>query len=201
MICENCVYKLESFWEFRDRVIRTESLLVDIYKQLSTNKVQNEQQQVVKIDIVAMDHSELIMVEPHLLNHEHNLQNVNEIDLAPLNHRDNNIIVGQEIILSHQDINSHSLDDINLSHHHHHDLTNQDLSNHSLQNANTTTMLVDAHTLANVRYTENLELIRDEQHIFNEQFRLQQQLEITDNRLINNDASDINESILNAKVK
>lgn len=189
MICDNCVYKLEAFWEFRDRAVKTESLLVDLYKQLSVTKVQNEQE-LVKMNIVSMEHSELIMVDPHheLLS-DHNIQNVSDLDLAPLSHRDN-IIVGQEIILSHQDINSHSLDNINLNH----DLTNQDLSNHSLQGPST--ILVDAngsvHAMSNVRYTEaNIELIRNEQHLFTEQYRLQERLEME---------RDINDSMLSNKV-
>lgn len=184
MICENCLYKLESFWEFRDRAARTENLLVDLYKQLHVvgNKIQNnQQQQIVKMDIVAMPHPELVMVQTHhdLLNHQHAIPNVNDLDLTALSHRDN-IIVGQEIILSHQDINAHPLSNINLNHH---NLTSHDLSNHSLQAQNT--LLVDSsgsvHAMSNVRYADtNLELIRDEQHMYPEPYtnRLQQRLEI-----------------------
>lgn len=170
MICENCLYKLELFCEFRDRAARTENLLVDLYKELNASKVQNEQQ-MVKMNIVTMEHNDLIMVEPHheLLNNH----NVNDLDLPPLTHRDN-MIVGQEIILTHQNINTHSLDNINLNH----DLSSQDLSDHSLQTPST--ILVDANgSVHSVRYPEgSLELIRDDQQIFTEQYRLQQRLQL-----------------------
>lgn len=175
MICDNCLYKLELLFDFRDRAMRTETLLVDLYKELNATRLQNEH--MVKMNVVPMDHSDLIMVDQHQLLTDHNIQNVNEIDLSHLGQR-NNIIVEHEIILSHQnvDLSSHSLDTISLNH----NLTNQDLSNHSLSGANT--ILVDEsgsmHGIADVRYSEaNLDLIRHE-HMLTEQYRLQNSIQV-----------------------
>lgn len=175
MICDSCLYKLDLLFDFRDRAMRTETLLVDLYKELNAARLQNEH--MVKMNVVSMDHPNLIMVDQHQLLTDHNMQNVNDIDLSHLGQR-NNIIVEHEIILSHQnvDLSSHSLDNINLNH----NLTNPDLSNHSLPGANT--ILVDEsgsmHGIADVRYSEaNLDLIRHEQ-ILTEQFRLQNSMQV-----------------------
>lgn len=181
MICEHCLYKLELCYDFRERAVRTEALLIDLFKELNSARVQNEQQ-IVKIshsmDVVAsMDHPELIMVQhPHLLT-EHNIHNVNEIDLSHLEHRDN-MIVEHEIILAHQnvDMSGHSLDGIDLNHHE----LSQDLSNHSLQ---TQEILVNTggsvHSIQSARYNEgSLELIHQQQQFLDEQYRLQHELHV-----------------------
>lgn len=184
MICEHCLYKLELCYDFRERAVRTETILLALFKELkelNSARVQNEQQ-LAKIsqsmDVVdTMEHPELIMVQhPHLLT-EHNIHNVNEIDLSHLEHRDN-IIVEHEIILAHQnvDMNAHSLDGIDLNHHE----LSQDLSNHSLQ---TQEILVNTasnvHSIQNARYSEgNLELIHHQQQFLDEQYRLQHELHV-----------------------
>lgn len=116
MICEHCLYKLELFYEFRERAVRTQSLLIEIYKEINTNKVQNTQR---SIDLVGMNHSDFMVHQQQLLT-EHN-----QLDLH-LEHRAN-IIVNSEMVLGQHsvDIDTHSLDTLNLQHH--------DISNHSLE--------------------------------------------------------------------
>lgn len=178
MICEHCLYKLELFYDFRERAVRTEAVLIDLFKELNSARVQNEQQ-MVKIsqpmDVVStMNHPDMIMVQhPHLLT-EHSIHSVNELDLSHLEHREN-MIVEHEIILAHQnvDMNSHSLDAIDLNHHE----LSQDLSNHSLQ---TQEMLVNTtnnvHGIQNTRYTEDL--MHQQQQLLDEQYRLQHELHV-----------------------
>lgn len=168
MICENCLYKLELFFEFRDRCIRTETILIDLYKEINSSRIQSKQNIVHindPLDIVSMDHHDLIMVPQQQLLNEHGIQNVSDLDLNQLSNREN-MIVGHEIILAHQnvDISNHSLDTIDLNH--------QELSNHSLQTQSR--ILVDengsVHSLQDTGFAEsNLDLIQEHQ-IINEAY-------------------------------
>lgn len=178
MICEHCLYKLELLYDFRERAVRTEAFLIELYKEVSSSRGQGGQ--VVKLPhtmnvVEDLDHPDLILVQQHQLLTHHNMQNVAELDLQHLENR-HNIIVENEIILAHQgvDMNTHSLDGIDLNHH---DLSEQDLSNHSLHAQE---MLVDnssnVHEMENNRYTtENLELIHQQQ-LLSDQYSLPQEL-------------------------
>lgn len=103
MMCEQCVYKLELFYDFRERSVRTEALLIDLLKEeIDSARIQNEHQLVKisqSIDMVGnIDHTDLIMVPHHQLLAQHGIQTVNELDLPHLEHR-NSMIVEHEIIL------------------------------------------------------------------------------------------------------
>lgn len=187
MICENCLYKLELFCDFRDRSARTERLLIELYKEIKSSRTHNEQQSCM----VPIGHNDLIMVQQHQLLNEQNLQNVPEIDLSHLGQREG-MIVEHEIILTHHvDMNSHSLDSIDLNHH---DLTNQDISNQSLQTQESVLVDNTNHSIQDTGFTDSLNLIQQHQ-LLSDQFRLQQDIPV-------NMASDENTNIqLSEEVK
>lgn len=92
MICENCLYKLELFFEFRERTVRTEKLLEDLMKELGNEKIQQEG----ALNVLTMDHNALIMIpDHHLLGHQ--MQNI-QMDLSHLSQREN-ISVEHNLIL------------------------------------------------------------------------------------------------------
>lgn len=170
MICENCLYKLELFCDFRERSARTERLLVELYKEIKSSRPHSEQQSCM----VPIGHNDLIMVQQHQLLNEQNLQSVPEIDLSHLGHRES-MIVEHEIILTHHvDMNSHSLDSIDLNHH---DLTNQDISNQSLQTQESVLVDNTTHNIQDTGFTDSLNLIQQHQ-LLSDQFRLQQDIPV-----------------------
>lgn len=163
LVCENCLYKLNLLSEFKEKTILAEKILIDLLKNVNSNKmVQHSQQQ--------MDAVDLIMAQSQQLLVNHGIDSVDEIDLGHLGTREQ-LIVDHEIILSHQnvDINGHSLDNINLNHH--------DISNHSLQTQDS--ILVESGSgIDSARFAnDNLDLIPHQQ-LLNEQFRLQHDLHV-----------------------
>ncbi|EFA00074.1 hypothetical protein TcasGA2_TC002889 [Tribolium castaneum] len=161
MVCENCIYKLNLLAEFKEKTILTERVLIDLLKQINSSKQ--------SMGVVPMEH-ELIMTQNQQLLANHGMGGVDEIDLAHLGPREQ-LIVGHEIILTHQsvDINGHPLENINLNHHE----LNQDISNHSLQTQDS--ILVEN---GSARFaSDNLDLIPHQQ-LLNEQFRLQHELHV-----------------------
>lgn len=121
MICENCLYKLELFYDFRERSVRTEKLLIELYREIISNisNVQLGHDLNQQSCMVSMDSSELIMVEhPQLVDYQ-NLENVSNITLPSVDHC-TDMIVQNQISLSQEsmslksfsniDVNSHSLD-------------------------------------------------------------------------------------------
>ncbi|KAK4873098.1 hypothetical protein RN001_015127 [Aquatica leii] len=100
MICENCLYKLELFFDFRERSLRTENILITLLKEI--NK---------EVSIPLETTANMIMIQQPLL--EQQIQN--EIDLSQLQQRD--LIVEQEIILSQSNVDmSPHLGNIDLNH-------------------------------------------------------------------------------------
>ncbi|CAG9854479.1 unnamed protein product [Phyllotreta striolata] len=162
MICETCLYKLELFSDFRERSVRTEKLLVELYKQLSTC-IQTGQQ-----CLVPLNGNEVIMVPQHLLNN----QNVSDIELSSLSQNE-----GQEIILG-PDIQSQSLESIVTN-----SLGNPDFSNQTFN--------AQEQTSSSSKFEENLNLIHQHQ-LLADQFRLQQDLQLENATLpLLNDFKDI----------
>ena len=160
MVCESCLYKLNLLSEFREKSILTEKILLDLLKDMNTGKQQ--------MDVVAMDH-DLMMAQNQQLLVNHGM-GVDEIDLGQLGPREQ-LIVGHEIILTHQsvDMNGHALDNINLNHHE----LNQEISNHSLPAQDA--ILVESES---ARFgSDNLDLIPHQQ-LLSEQFRLQHELHV-----------------------
>lgn len=174
MVCESCLYKLELFWDFRDRSVKTQRLLFDLLKELTAVANRQNQQPIS----VVMDQNDLIMVQHHpLLNPA---ISSGELDLSHLGHhpnnRDGDLIVEHEIILSHH----HALDAIDLNNH---DLS-QDLSNHHSIHSQDSLMTVQTtagtHSIVdgNSRFTvneDNLNLMHQEN--FLSEFRLHQELD------------------------
>ncbi|CAH0546825.1 unnamed protein product [Brassicogethes aeneus] len=172
MICENCLYKLELLSEFRERSTRTERILLELYKEINSSRL-HEQPPIL------VDQSELLMVQPHHLLNEHNLENIDLRD---------DMMVEHEIILTHHnvDINTHSLDSLDLNSH---SLTNQELSNQSLQTQES--IIIDAGNSQSLQDShfedENLSLIH-QHHLLSDQLRLHHGLSVNIN-----DESSINE--------
>lgn len=121
MICENCLYKLELFYDFRERSVRTEKLLIELYKEIISNisNVQLSHDLNQQSCMVSLDSSELIMIEhPQLVDYQ-NLENVSNITLPSIDHC-TDMIVQNEISLTQDSmnlkpfsnigVNSHSLD-------------------------------------------------------------------------------------------
>lgn len=148
MICDACLYKLELFIDFRERSVRTEKLLLELYKEL-TNCIENGQQPC----LVPITSNELIMVQ-------HHLQNISDMELPSLSHN-------QEIIMT-PDVNSHSLESIVSS-----SLSNTDFSNQTF-NAQETA-ITDSNS--NSKFEDNLTLMQEHQ-LLTDQFRLQQDLQL-----------------------
>lgn len=159
MICENCLYKLELFFDFRERSIRTERLLLELVKELSTEKIQND------LDIIALDHNGLIMVpHQHLLDSQQ-LQNV-EVDVSHLHSRDG-IIVEHEM-LNHEHVDITHLNDLAITH------------SSLAQNISHEQILLDStnsHNLHDNQFEDNLDMIHQQQ-LLNQQFRMQSELNI-----------------------
>ncbi|KAF5281583.1 hypothetical protein FQR65_LT14626 [Abscondita terminalis] len=95
MICESCLYKLELFFDFRERSVRTENILVTLLKEIKATEIPIETA------------TSMIMIQEPLVQQE--VQN--EIDLSHLQQRD--LIVEQEIILSQTNVD---LGNIHLNH-------------------------------------------------------------------------------------
>ncbi|KAL3284014.1 hypothetical protein HHI36_018184 [Cryptolaemus montrouzieri] len=175
MICENCLYKLDLLFDFRERSVRTEKLLQELVKELNNEKAQQEG----ALDVISIDQNGLIMVPQHHLLDSHHIQNV-EIDLSHLSQRDD-IIVGHGLILAQTqhsvnlDLSSHSLANLEINHH---DLTSQDLTNHNLHTQGT--MLLEntnPNDLQDRFPNGGLDMIHHQQ-ILQEQFGIRQELAI-----------------------
>ncbi|CAG9821543.1 unnamed protein product [Phaedon cochleariae] len=156
MICENCLYKLELFCDFRERSVRTEKLLLELYKELSSSLLSDTQHTC----LVPMDGNGLIIV-PHQLLTNHN---VSDLDLGPL---DGRMIVQQEII----HLNSHSLDIMNS-----HSLSSQDYSNQSVLTQDSAVINSSGQSMEDSKFSDNLGLIQHQ--LLSEQFKLQHEYQI-----------------------
>lgn len=178
MICEDCLYKLELLFDFRERSMHTQTYLMNLYKEITVVRLQSKEivEMAHSMDIVNIDQPDLMMVQQQQLLNEHNIQSVGDLDLGQLDQREN-MIVGHEIILAQQNVEiPHGLDNLNLNHQ---DITSQDLSNHSLQGQNG--ILLDdsgaVHTIQGNQYAEgNLQLIQQDHQIIADQYRLQHDL-------------------------
>ncbi|XP_018330113.1 zinc finger protein 260 [Agrilus planipennis] len=199
MICETCVYKLEIFYDFRERSVRTENLLIELLKELSATKSHNTLNKVPpslgignlnsatkshntlnkvppSLGIGNLNHSDIILVQNNDLLSEQSLQ---DIDFSQLDHR-HIIITDNEIMLNQHNANitaAHSMSAMDLNHH---DLPSHELSNHSLNGPDS--MIVssaDMHLLQHSRYMEELNLIQSEQQFIAEQYILHQEAQLT----------------------
>lgn len=190
MLCENCLYKLELFADFRERSVRTETLLIDLLKEIDVVKL-NNQQQIIKLSqtmgVSVIHQGNMAMIEQHHLLGEQTIQNVGEVDLSHLENRDG--LIEQEIILSHQSValNSHSLANIDLNHH---ELTDHNMANQTLDTEDG----IFVQDTNDVHYPQdNLQLIHQEQHLISEQYRLQHGL---DTDILKNNMAIDNKTIL-----
>ncbi|KAF7282865.1 uncharacterized protein LOC143203804 [Rhynchophorus ferrugineus] len=174
IICENCLFKLEMFWDFKDKSFRTEQLLHGLYKQFKdavNDGGQNSQEQCV----VSIDSNSLIVQIPHHQILTENIQDVPNIDISQLGHRENT--ENYAIILhNHHDLNSHGLENLELNNH---DLPGQDLSNQSLHGGHDSLSVMP--TQIDQRFNE-VNLNQMQQQILNEaQFRLHQEFKFVNN--------------------
>lgn len=179
MICEHCLYKLELSYEFREKAVRTQSLLIEIYK-ITSNKTQSEHHQPV--DIAGLNHNDFIVQQQHLLT-EHNIHS--HLDLH-LEHR----IVNHSMVLDHHNVGidaHHPLDGLDL---HHPELTNQD----SLE---TGEMLSNHGSSAHYNETE-IGILQQHTQILNEQYRIHPELHP---RVRDEDSQETPSEIIEIKVK
>lgn len=131
MICENCLYKLELFYDFRERSVRTEKLLIELYKEIISNisNVQLSHDLNQQSCMVSLDSSELIMIEhPQLVDYQ-NLENVSNITLPSMDHC-TDMIVQNEINLTEESMNLKPFSNIGVNSH---NLDPQDHSSTSLE--------------------------------------------------------------------
>nr|XP_023020248.1 zinc finger protein 260-like [Leptinotarsa decemlineata] len=161
MICENCLYKLELFCDFRDRSARTERILLELFKEISSS--QNES---LHACLVPMNDNDLMMVQHH---HLLNNQNVSDLDLSTLDQREG-MVAEHEVINLNQDIHSHSMDSIINNH----SLSNQDYSNQSLH---TQDSRIDAMNVQDSKFPDNFGLIQHHQ-LLTDQFRFHHDLQL-----------------------
>lgn len=175
MICEHCLYKLELFHEFRERAVRTQSLLLEIYEEINTNKVQNEHhlEKIQPVDIVGMNHSNFLTSQ-HILS-DQSIQN--QLD-SHIEQR-SNVIVNPEMLLVHHNVGLtahplHDLDHNTL----HQELTNPDMSNHSLEPQEIVPDGVDTiRHIQNTHYNETeITIIHPSNQILNEQYRMHEEM-------------------------
>lgn len=127
MICENCLYKLELFYDFRERSVRTEKLLIELYREIISN-VQLNHDLNQQSCMVSLDNSELIMVEHQQLVDYQNLDNVSNITLPSMDHCAD-MIVQNQINLSQDGMSLKSFSNIDVDSH---NLDPQDHSSTSL---------------------------------------------------------------------
>lgn len=169
MICEHCLYKLELFYEFRERTIRTEALLVNLYKELNNERTQQNnhiEKLHSQVEVVGMDRSDMLLVQQHELT-DQSMQEIDHLDLR-------SVMTGHEIILEHENVmNSHTIGGII----NHHELARQELSSHSIQ---CDSMLdgENVHDMQNARFSEdNLDLMHSQQMLEGD-YRLQHGIDV-----------------------
>ncbi|XP_030766059.1 zinc finger protein 260-like [Sitophilus oryzae] len=168
IICENCLYKLEMFWDFKDKSFRTEQILVELYKQFK-DTVHETSQSPQEQCVVSIDSNGLIVQIPHHQILTDSLQDVPNIDISQLGHREN--AENYAIILhSHHDLNAaHPLENLELNNH---DLPGQDLSNQSIHSGQENLSVMPTHN--DQRFNEvNLSLMQ-QQLLNDSQFRIHQ---------------------------
>lgn len=180
MICENCLYKLELFYDFRERTVRTEKLLIQLYREIISN-ISNVQlnNEIHQSCMVSLDNSELIMVEHQELVDYQNLENVSNISLPAMEHCAD-IIVENQINLGQESINLKSFNSIDINSH---NLDPQDHSSASLQ-IQESSLLTSSDTQES-HIQENLHLIQ-ENHSFTDQIDFQLNIEDSNVRDITN---------------
>lgn len=175
MICADCVYKLDLFFNFREKSLQTESFLIDLLKKVHetpiTNKL-NEQkmvcsQQAINIRQALANHQQLDLQNQELLEQTTNMQLVHELS------KNETLTVEEDIILNTQNIDMNNpLDSIELSTH---GLQPDDMSNsiHSqelnLQHEASIGELVEdmQHSQLTV---QNLDLIHSQHNLMVDQF-------------------------------
>lgn len=129
MICENCLYKLELFYDFRERTVRTERLLLELYREIVTNisNIQLNHDLNQQTCMVSLDNSELITVDhQHLVDYE-NLHNVSNISLPSMD-ACADMIVENQIGLNLKSFCNIDVISNNLENHNHSNLHIQDSS-------------------------------------------------------------------------
>lgn len=171
MICENCLYKLELFYDFRERTVRTEKLLIELYREIFSNisNVQLNNDLHQQSCMVALDNSELILVgHPQLVDYQ-NLDNVSNISLPSMDHCAD-MIVEDQINLSQDNLSLKTFSNITVNSH---NLGNQDHSSTNLQ-IQESSLLASSDT-QDSHIQEDLHLIQE--HTFDDPIEFQLNLQ------------------------
>lgn len=130
MICENCIYKLELFYDFRERTVRTEKLLIELYKEIISHIPDEELDHELNQQscMVSLGNSELMMVEhEHLVDYQ-NLENVSNVNLSSMD--SSNVIVQNQINFSQESMGLKDFGNMDINNHH------IDIQNHSNRSLN-----------------------------------------------------------------
>lgn len=146
LLCDNCLVKLEMFWEFKYRSLKTEQFLIDLCKQLKSS--QGDQQCLVQIE-----DSGMILEVPN--QHQvlsHHLPSDITMSSLDRRHQDHLEPANYSVVLSHD-----SLEGLELGNHH---LTGQDMSNHSMHNNVDSTLKVISSESQNTFTTDSLGLMQ-----------------------------------------
>lgn len=192
MICEHCLYKLELFFDFKERAVRTQTLLLEIYEDINSNKVQNEHhlEKIQSVDIGGVNHSDFLTSQQILAEQAIH----NQLD-SHISQR-SNVIVNPEMLLVHPSvgINAHHLDGLDHSTLHH-ELTNPDISDHSLQDQET--IVPDGtnsiQQMQNTHYNEaEMNILHQSSEILNEQYGMHEELasSMTSNATLTDDSQE-----------
>ncbi|XP_050294960.1 zinc finger protein ZFP2-like isoform X2 [Anthonomus grandis grandis] len=174
LLCENCLVKLEMFWEFKDRSIRTEQVLMELYSKL---KHSGSHQCVVSLDVNGM----MLQVSSNLVVPQ---SMSTDIDISQLGRRDNNDPHDYTVILNHddfpRDLQNAQLENLELNGHNLTDVSGHDLSAHNMDNSHDDLVIVVPSSQndqrLNERFTdENLTLMQ--QQLLSEEFKMHQDLQ------------------------
>lgn len=174
MICQHCLYKLELFYDFKERVVRTQSLLLEIFEEINTNKVQNDRdlEKIQSVDII--NHPDFLTSQQILV--EQTIQNQLNAHMG----QRSNVIVNPEMILVHHStgINAHALD--TLDHNtFHHELTNPDISNNSLETQETvvTDVTNSVRHIQNTHYNDaDIDILHQSNQLLNGNYRINNEI-------------------------
>lgn len=192
MICAECVYKLETFFTFREKTIETESLLITLVSK--DNKIKDQKVEEQTMDIVTTINEQQLIVPNHqeLLNHS-------SISLPHIADREN-IIVNQEIILNSHDnivIHNHELENIDIAPNelNSHNMSHETIHNPQLLHHGSTIGIVEDMQISDGPHlsVQNLGLIHPEHALIAENYEQIQEKNINNETVLalNNRNEDI----------
>lgn len=162
MICGDCVYKLDLFFNFREKSLQTESFLINLIKKLSNPIINNkiEDSKMICNQPAIQVENTLGVQELHNLQSEELLNQATEMRLVHALTKRESMNVEEDIILNSQNI------DIN------HPLENIELSSHELQTEDMASSIQDQEL--NLQHSTEIEdLVEEEINIHSSQLNVE----------------------------